>query len=142
MEFYNARGRKIGQLDTARQREQFGAETIQLKRSWLNGLLREEALAGGIPIRTGRKLAGLQQTGNHVTVRFADGTGDEADLLIGCDGVHSATRKLLFPATPPPRYTGLLSTGAYARLPGMERFFGAIRMVFGKKAFFAYAVSN
>ncbi len=142
MEFYNALNRKIGQLDTARQREQFGAETIQLKRGKLNGLLRQAALAQKIPICTGKKLTSLRQTGNGVSVTFADGTGDAADLLIGCDGVHSATRKLLFPGAPLPRYTGLLSTGAYARLPGMESLFGAIHMVFGEKAFFAYAVSN
>jgi 2-polyprenyl-6-methoxyphenol hydroxylase-like FAD-dependent oxidoreductase len=36
----------------------------------------------------------------------------------------------------------LLSTGAFARLPGVESLFGSIRMVFGEKAFFSYAVSN
>ncbi len=142
MEFYNARNRKIGELDTAGQRERFGAETIQLKRSRLNGLLQQAALAAGIPIHTGKKLVGLRQTARGAEVTFADDTGEAADLLIGCDGVHSATRKLLFPGSPLPRYTGLLSTGAYARLPGMEPLFGAIRMVFGEKAFFAYAVSN
>ncbi len=142
MEFYNARGRKIGEIDTAGQRERYGAETLQVKRGKLNGLLWQTALSQQIPICTGKRLSGLRQTGNGVTVTFADGTGDEADLLIGCDGVHSATRKLLFPRAPLPRYTGLLSTGAFARLPGMESLFGSIRMVFGEKAFFAYAVSN
>jgi 2-polyprenyl-6-methoxyphenol hydroxylase-like FAD-dependent oxidoreductase len=142
MSFYNARNRKIGELDTARQREQFGAETIQIKRGKLNGLLWETTLAQDIPIQTGKRITGLQQTANGVEVTFADGTGDTADLLIGCDGVHAATRKLLFPHSPQPHYTGLLSTGAYAYLPGVEHLFGSIHMVFGEKAFFAYAVSN
>jgi 2-polyprenyl-6-methoxyphenol hydroxylase-like FAD-dependent oxidoreductase len=142
MEFYNARNRKIGELDTARQREQHGAETIQIKRGKLNGLLWQAALAQKIPIHTGKRLTGLRQTGNGAEATFADGTGDAGDFLIGCDGVHSATRKLLFPGTPLPRYTGMLSTCAYARLPGVDHLFGSIHMVFGEKAFFAYAVSN
>ena len=142
MAFYNARNRKIGELDTAQQQERFGAETIQIKRGRLNGLLRQAALNAGILIHTEKKLAALRQVTGGAEVTFADGTSDAADLLIGCDGVHSATRKLLFPGSPLPRYTGLLSTGGYAQLPGMEALFGAIHMVFGEKAFFAYAVSN
>lgn len=43
-----------------------------------------------------------------VVLRFEDGTTAESDVLIGCDGIHSATRKLLLGADHPaskPSYT-------------------------------------
>ena len=33
---------------------------------------------------------------NEVTVRFADGTSETCDILVGCDGVKSVVRKQLF----------------------------------------------
>ncbi|KAI1325188.1 putative salicylate hydroxylase [Xylariaceae sp. FL0255] len=35
------------------------------------------------------------ETGRKVTLHFEDGTTAEADVLLGCDGVHSSTRKTL-----------------------------------------------
>ena len=44
---------------------------------------------------------------------FEDGTQATGDLLVGADGVHSATRRLLDPAAPAPRYVGLANFGGY-----------------------------
>ena len=46
---------------------------------------------------------------------FADGTEAAGDMLIGCDGVHSAVRRIIDPAAPAPAYAGLLNIGGYAR---------------------------
>ena len=54
-----------------------------------------------------------------VTLTFADGTTADADIVIGCDGVKSRTRNVLFDAqTAAPRFTGQY---AYRLLVPMDR---------------------
>src|SRR5690625_2177756 len=48
----------------------------------------------------------------------------------------------LFTDAPAPVYTRLLSTGAFVQLEDMQHLFGPINMTFGRRAFFAWAVSN
>lgn len=38
--------------------------------------------------------------------RFEDNTTAEGDLLIGCDGLRSKTRRYVVPQESPPRFTG------------------------------------
>jgi 2-polyprenyl-6-methoxyphenol hydroxylase-like FAD-dependent oxidoreductase len=142
MQFLNSKNKPIGSIDTAWQQQAFGAQTIQVKRGSLNKEIRNAALENGIAIKTGKKLKTVSQANGSVTARFEDGTEATADLLIGCDGLHSKTRRLIFPDTAPMRYTGLLSTGGFAQPGNVNDFKGAIQMIFGEKAFFAYAVSN
>jgi 5-methylphenazine-1-carboxylate 1-monooxygenase len=60
-------------------------------------------------IRGGLKLTGFEQRDDQVCARFRDSTTgaelqDEADILIGADGIHSAVRRQLYPAEGDPRY--------------------------------------
>ncbi|MFI6521309.1 FAD-dependent oxidoreductase [Spirillospora sp. NPDC050679] len=49
-------------------------------------------------VRFGRTVTGFQATGaGRVRVEFAEGGGDEGDLLVGADGVGSAVRRRLLP---------------------------------------------
>jgi len=64
---------------------------------------------GGENFRGGLRLTGFEQRGDRVCARFRDSaTGaelqDEADVLIGADGIHSAVRRQLYPAEGEPRY--------------------------------------
>ncbi|MCU7726301.1 FAD-dependent monooxygenase [Actinoplanes sp. KI2] len=62
------------------------------------GTLRE-ILAAGLAdrIRYGRELAGHDQDAGGVTLRFADGSAERADVLVGADGVGSVVRRALLP---------------------------------------------
>jgi 2-polyprenyl-6-methoxyphenol hydroxylase-like FAD-dependent oxidoreductase len=75
-----------------------------------------------------------------VAARFEDGTENEGDLLIGADGIHSRTRRIIDPAAPGARYIPVLNIGGYAGDVRVDAEPGTFRMVFGKRAFFGYAV--
>lgn len=60
------------------------------------GLLSK--LEDGI-IRTGMECVGAREAGDRIVLHFANGDAVEADLVLACDGIHSAVRKALFPAT-------------------------------------------
>lgn len=73
----------------------------QILTSWdrLQRLLR-----GLLPDRhyhLGRAFAGFDQDGGAVTVRFADGQSERADLLLGADGFRSSVRALVAPEVQP-----------------------------------------
>ena len=140
--FFNAHNKAIGVIDNAEQLSRYGSETVQVKRGLLNGALRRAAQRAGIPIEFGKRLMSVGQREGTVTVSFADGSVAEGDLLIGCDGIHSAVRRAVFPQAPEPQYTGLLSTGGFTRLEDFKLSTDAIRMTFGERGFFGYAVSN
>ncbi len=72
----------------------YGAPFLCLHRATLH-----QALAGAVPagrIHLNRRLSGIESAGARHRLVFADGTSAEADAVIGADGVHSATRALLF----------------------------------------------
>ncbi|KAJ3035745.1 hypothetical protein HDU99_010560, partial [Rhizoclosmatium hyalinum] len=75
-------------------------------RSDLHGALMEEAHALGIKVRTGMKIVNLEQHEDSVTVYFDDGNSITSDLVIGADGIHSVTRRLIFPDSPKPVVCG------------------------------------
>ncbi|RBQ73525.1 hypothetical protein FVER14953_20452 [Fusarium verticillioides] len=55
-------------------------------------------------VRTSARVASIEESENHVTVRTTDGLSLTADIVVGADGVRSAVRthidsKLLEPLT-------------------------------------------
>lgn len=50
----------------------------------------------GVDYRYGEAIRDLREFGDSVRVDFASGTTEEFDLVIGADGLHSATRRLAF----------------------------------------------
>lgn len=110
-----------------------------LTRAALYRALQELARERGIPVVHGKRLVGATVDGG-VEVRFADGQRASGDLLVGADGVHSATRALIDPAAPSPRYTGeRVVYGYVAGNPGGGAP-EAYQMVFGSRAFFGFTV--
>jgi 5-methylphenazine-1-carboxylate 1-monooxygenase len=64
---------------------------------------------GQVNVRTGLKLAGFEQVGQKVRASFSDalsGTtmSDEADLLVGADGIHSTVRRHFYRTEGQPRF--------------------------------------
>lgn len=71
----------------------YGAPYLCMHRADLHG-----ALAAAVPaeiIHLDKKLVGLDQGADQVTLAFADGTRERADAVIGADGVHSLVRDII-----------------------------------------------
>lgn len=109
-----------------------------LRRAALYRALQELAVSRGIPVEHGRRVAGAPSSGGGVRVRFADGTTVDGDVLVGADGIHSVTRRLIDPQAPEPRFTGQHVVYGYAdgNAAGSEP--DAYHMVFGSRAFFGF----
>jgi FAD-dependent urate hydroxylase len=117
-----------------------GTVSQTLKRADLYRALRDEAVRRGARVEYGKRLVDAETTPGGVTARFEDGTEAEGDLLIGADGIHSRTRLIIDPSAPGARYVPVLNIGGYARGVTVQAEPGTFRMVFGKRAFFGYAV--
>jgi FAD-dependent urate hydroxylase len=118
-----------------------GTVSHTIKRARLYQALHEEAAGRGVRIEYGRRLVGAEATAaGGVVAAFDDGTRVAGDLLVGADGVHSATRRLIDPAAPAGRYVGLVNFGGYT--PGSAGVAepGTWHMIFGRRAFFGYVV--
>jgi FAD-dependent urate hydroxylase len=118
-----------------------GTASHTLRRSDLYQVMHDEASSRGIRFEHGKRLTGAVETGDGVRATFADGSEASGDLLIGCDGVHSAVRTIIDPNAPAPTYAGLVNLGGYVRGAPAEAESGCYTMIFGKRAFFGYAVA-
>ncbi|KAF5133385.1 FAD-dependent urate hydroxylase [Metarhizium anisopliae] len=85
------------------------------KRIDLLQVLLKAAEKEKIPIHYGKKIIEIEESEHEVKVTFSDGTTDTGDLLLGCDGIHSAVRKLYVDPKHATEYTGF--SGLFALLP-------------------------
>ncbi len=136
-EFQNARGQVIGTIDRAHDEMQFGARLQMVRRGDLHRVLTAHAREAGVDVHFGRALTEIDRTDTSTVVaRFAAGSDERGDLLIGCDGIRSMARHLVLPDAPEPSYSGLLDFGGIADSANIPIPTGVNVMVFGRRAFF------
>jgi 2-polyprenyl-6-methoxyphenol hydroxylase-like FAD-dependent oxidoreductase len=136
----SATGKRLGETSTGGSLPA-GTTSQTIKRADLYWALHQEAWNRGVRIEHGKRLVEAHDTGDQTRAVFADGSEAVGDVLIGCDGVHSAVRRIIDPAAPAPTYGGLLTTGGYARGVQVDTEPGGYEMIFGNRAFFGYAVA-
>ena len=134
-------GRELGTVPNGPAREPERGSVI-VRRGWLHQVIREAALAAGVPFTFGARLVSIEETPTSVRATFADGRVAEGDILIGADGIGSPTRRWIDPEAPEPRYSGLVGTGGYARVAGLEPTPDTQYFVFGARSFFGYLVRS
>jgi salicylate hydroxylase len=94
--------------------------TFGMHRADLVGLL-----AAGLPadvVHTGHRAVGFTQDDKAARVRFDNGIVAEADIVVGCDGIHSELRPHVFPPSDPVfsgtvAYRGLVPHAAVPHWP-------------------------
>ncbi|MDR3665032.1 MAG: NAD(P)/FAD-dependent oxidoreductase [Mycobacterium sp.] len=138
MSFVNGKGRELGRIPMAAQRPD-GQLSVMMRRADLYCALNSLAISRGAQVSHGAEFLDATTTSDgSVEARFADGSTATGDLLIGCDGIHSAVRRTIDPKARAPRYVPVLNVGGYipnfaVNVPPQE-----FRMQFGTKCFFAW----
>jgi FAD-dependent urate hydroxylase len=133
-------GKRLGEVATGVPLPD-GTVSHTIRRDDLHRGLHDLIGARGIQVNYGRRLTAVADTATGVRAEFTDGTTAEADVLIGCDGVHSVARRSVDPAAPAPRFAGLLNAGGYATGVRPEGAVGTYEMIFGARAFFGYVIA-
>ncbi|KAJ6028136.1 hypothetical protein N7540_003712 [Penicillium herquei] len=96
-------------------RDATGFGVWRVLRSDIIEVLIAAAQHEGIPVVFGKTLTEVLETQETVKVTFNDGTEDSADILLGCDGIHSSVRKLHVDPLIEPEYSGV--SNMFAILP-------------------------
>jgi 2-polyprenyl-6-methoxyphenol hydroxylase-like FAD-dependent oxidoreductase len=105
VEFHDARGNKVSSVPSPRLVPDYPA-MIGIGRPEIRTLLGERAMTAGARLHFGLTMTALDDDGFGVSASFSDGTNRRYDLVIGADGLHSATRAMIFPQAPGPEFTG------------------------------------
>ena len=88
-EMLDHKGARLQELDLSTLANQIGP-LFMLSRADLIRVLCKAC--ADVEIRMGTTIETIDQGGGRVRVVFSDGTADEVDLLVGCDGIHSGIR--------------------------------------------------
>lgn len=98
VEVVDSRGRKWGWFPARGDKEKNGLQGFttdwEIMRGDLVRLLRE-ASGDRVLCRFGMTVKGYEEQGDGVEVTFSDGSKERFDLMVGADGVHSHTRRLM-----------------------------------------------
>lgn len=100
-----------------------------MMRPALHRILSGAAAEAGVAVRTGVRVASLQQRPDGVDVALTDGSSGTYDLVLGADGLRSQTRELVFGAdAPQPQALGQVVWRAVldrpASVTGEGQFYG------------------
>lgn len=134
-------GKRLGATPTGRVLAD-GTTTQSLGRADLHHALRDEALERGIEIEHGRRLVDARETADGVVAVFDEGTAETGAILVGCDGIHSTVRRIIDPGAPAPAFAGLLNAAGRVDGVPVDVAPGTYEMIFGRRAFFGYAVAR
>jgi 2-polyprenyl-6-methoxyphenol hydroxylase-like FAD-dependent oxidoreductase len=117
--------------------QQMGGITVP--RGALSRLLREIACEAGVRFEYEKELLSVLERDGGAGARFADGTRVTGRLLVGADGIHSATRRSLFPDAPDPVYAGVTHAGGVVTTD-LEPTDNQMHMLFRRDGLFGFAV--
>ncbi|NDZ80206.1 NAD(P)-binding protein [Streptomyces sp. SID10853] len=86
---------ELTRLDLRDVERRYGFPYMVIHRSDLHGIFLRACRRAGVELLTDRTVIDYEHTENGARVRLADGTADEAPVVIAADGLHSAARRKL-----------------------------------------------
>jgi 2-polyprenyl-6-methoxyphenol hydroxylase-like FAD-dependent oxidoreductase len=104
--FVGPQGHQDASFETPRLAGRDYPSNAGIKRRDLQEILGGEAKRLGAVIRLGQTISSMSDDGAGVDVAFSDGSKGRYEIVVGADGIFSATRQMIFPNAPKPRYTG------------------------------------
>ncbi len=131
IEFKNANDITEGSISPNNGSAELPDDDIEIERDKFINILYD-ALKNNVEFIFNNSITTLNETKDNIEVTFKNGSQRSFDLLFGCDGIHSAVRKIWFGAET--EYSHFL--GAY--------FFGTIvnKLLIKQKTMHMYAVPN
>jgi len=119
--FADATGREFGTLSLPKLCGPDYPATVAIARPALHEVLIRAAERLAVVVWLGITVLKLDQVGNSVEVTFSNGDHGNYDAVIGCDGIHSSVRNLVFGDPTARNFTGLAVWRAtMPRLPDVE----------------------
>lgn len=100
---FDDQGKTITSADATRIGQKYGLHNFAIHRADLHDALAAEL--DPTQLHTGKRAVGFSKHGEKTVVRFDDGTTYETDFLLAAEGIHSAIRQQVLPASKP-RYAG------------------------------------
>lgn len=105
VDIYAPGGQHLAKVPTPKLTAGYPAN-VGIARPALHKVLGDRTIAAGATVRLGLTAESLEDDGEGVTARFSDGAHARYDLVIGADGLYSATRDMIFPDAPRPQFAG------------------------------------
>ncbi|WP_327111733.1 FAD-dependent monooxygenase [Nocardia sp. NBC_01730] len=97
MRYVDAEGREILRMSAETFQGKGTVAEIEITRGDLNQVLLDLVAAeGGVDYRYGEWITEIRQDDAGADVTFASGAAERFDIVIGADGLHSATRRMAF----------------------------------------------
>jgi 2-polyprenyl-6-methoxyphenol hydroxylase-like FAD-dependent oxidoreductase len=126
--FADNTGHATGALNMPRLAGPDYPATVAIGRPALHEVLIRNAQALGAAIALGTTVTALDQNADAVEVTFSDGRRGRYDFVVGCDGIRSTIRDLVFTGVPEASFTGLAVWRATMPRPraveSMQMFYG------------------
>jgi salicylate hydroxylase len=101
-------GKHLGAIDFDNL-EKFKHRGLRVMRRQLLQAMLATLEELGVVVQYDKKIDTVKQDQHTITATFANGTEVQGDMLLGCDGIHSAVRSKFVQPSRRPEYTGIAS---------------------------------
>jgi 2-polyprenyl-6-methoxyphenol hydroxylase-like FAD-dependent oxidoreductase len=95
LDMFNAEGVLLNKIPTAKTGGEDLPATMGALRADIQDVLVRKIHELGVEVRLGTEMVGFENHPDSVTVTFNDGSTEDFDAVVACDGIKSKTRKLL-----------------------------------------------
>jgi 2-polyprenyl-6-methoxyphenol hydroxylase-like FAD-dependent oxidoreductase len=108
LQLHSMQGRVLADWDrTDGTRKATDHGFLRILRNDLLHVLLEAVQDHGITIHYSKSLTRVDETDANIAITFSDESTDSGDIMLGCDGIHSAVRSLLIDPEAKPEYSGI-----------------------------------